>query len=63
MIVMQLLEKDVGKTKLRKVTAYIDPVIYEEYEKLAKLEMRTVSSLTAVAIVQLLDKAKVEGKI
>ncbi|HLO87794.1 MAG TPA: hypothetical protein VK203_22690 [Nostocaceae cyanobacterium] len=60
---MQLIENDVAKTKLRKVTAYIDPAIYEEYEKLAKLEMRTVSSLTAVAIVQMLDKAKSEGKL
>lgn len=60
---MQLVENDVGKTRLRKVTAYIDPSIYEEYEKLAKKEMRTVSSLTAVAIVQLIDRAKTEGKI
>lgn len=54
---------DLGKTKLRKVSAYIDHDMYEKFEQLAKKEMRSVSSLTAYAIAQILEKAEAEGKI
>ncbi|OKH30190.1 hypothetical protein NIES2119_31435 [[Phormidium ambiguum] IAM M-71] len=52
-----------GKTKLRKVNAYIDHDLYEKFERLAKKEMRSVSSLTAYAIAQIIEKAEGEGKL
>lgn len=52
-----------GKTKLRKVGAYIDHDLYADFEKLAKIEMRSISSMTQVAIKEIVDKAKAEGKI
>lgn len=52
-----------GKTKLRKVSAYIDHDMYEKFERLAKKEVRSVSSLTAYAIAQIIEKAEAEGKI
>lgn len=52
-----------GKTKLRKVGAYIDHDLYADFEKLAKVEMRSISSMTQVAIKEIVDKAKAEGKI
>ncbi|MBE9229145.1 hypothetical protein IQ264_27460 [Phormidium sp. LEGE 05292] len=52
-----------GKTKLRKVGAYIDHDLYADFEKLAKVEMRSISSMTQVAIKEIVDKAKADGKL
>lgn len=56
-------EETLGKTKLRKVGAYIDHDLFADFEKLAKVEMRSLSSMTQVAIKEIVDKAKAEGKI
>lgn len=39
-----------GKTKLNRITLYIDPEIYAEIEKFAKEDRRTLSQWSALAL-------------
>lgn len=51
------------KTNLRRVTAYVDPALYEDFEKLADADSRTISQMIAVLIKEAVKKAKDEERI
>ncbi|HBE32644.1 MAG TPA: CopG family transcriptional regulator [Cyanobacteria bacterium UBA11368] len=46
------------KTNLRRVTAYIDPALYTDFEKLAEADSRTISQMIAVLIKEAVKNAK-----
>lgn len=51
------------KTKLSRVTAYIEPELYADLEQLAKLDRRTISQMVGVLIERAVQAAKEEGKL
>lgn len=55
--------QNLGKTNLRRVTAYIDHDLYGELEKLAESDSRSVSQMIAVLVKKAIAEARVEGKI
>lgn len=51
------------KTNLRRVTAYIDHDLFDDLEKLAEADSRSVSQMIAVLIKKAVAEAKVDGKL
>lgn len=61
---MQSMDSEVlPKTKLTRVTAYIEPELYKNLEKLAKADRRTISQMIGVLIEREVSKAIEEGVI
>jgi hypothetical protein len=48
---------------LKRVTTYIEPVLYSELEKLATGDKRSISQMAAILIEEGLERAKQQGKI
>ncbi|MFB2977568.1 hypothetical protein [Microseira sp. BLCC-F43] len=52
------------KTKVRRVTAYVDPALDTDFENLAAAaDSRTIYQMIAVLIKESVKKAKEDGKI
>ena len=60
---LTVTDKALGRTKLRKVSSYVEHELYAKLEKLSELDSRSVSQMVAVLIKKAVAEAESEGKL